>query len=57
MVVLLCWVKFMLSVTNKPLMLIVVMLNVEMLSVVAPSGTTTKNYRNKLEGLFVHYQE
>ncbi len=57
MVVLLCWVKFMLSVTNKPLMLIVVMLNVDMLSVVAPSGTTTKNYRNKLEGLFVHYQE
>ncbi len=34
---LLCWVSFMLSVKNKSLMLSVILLNVIMLSVVAPS--------------------
>ncbi len=35
----LCWLYFMVSVTNKPFILIVIMLNVVMLSDVAPSPT------------------
>jgi hypothetical protein len=38
----LCWVSFLLNVTNKSLMLSVIMLNVVMLSVVVPSKRETK---------------
>ncbi len=45
----LCWLSLLLSVTNKPFMLFVIMLNVVMLSVVAPKEFTSCRYETSFQ--------
>jgi hypothetical protein len=53
----LCSMSFMLSITNKPFMLSVIMLNVMMLNVVAPKNQLTMRFLSTMELAVINFSK